>query len=335
MLIPPRYHLTPKISQLLSSIEASREVINSIQIPWELEVNLRRKSILKSSLFSARIEGNPLSLEKLPKVSAKDLKKLEIFNIVKALNWLHRKSSKRLNLNTILYLHKLVLSGLASTENLGKFRTESGAVFNSAGVAIYLAPPPNQIPRLLEQLLKYIGSPKERFGPIKASLSHYVFEKVHPFLDGNGRVGRLLLQSILEKESYGMKGLVSLEEDLDKNRTRYYEALEVSEKNVTLYLELMLETLASAAEIAKKEVLEKRELDIKDTLLPRREEILNIIQDHRLVNFDFLRRRFLAVNERTLRYDIKKLIDLKLIKKRGSTKGVYYQAIDLTTEVST
>ena len=67
----------------------------------------------------------------------------------------------------------------------------------------------------------------------------------------------------------------------------------------------------------------------EDRLLPRRLEIFNIICDHRMVNFDTIRRRFLMVNERTLRYDLKKLVDLGLIRKRGVTKGVYYEAIKL------
>ena len=54
-------------------------------------------------------------------------------------------------------------------------------------------------------------------------------------------------------------------------------------------------------------------------------EILNIIKDHYLVNFDIIRRRFLAVNERTLRYDLKKLQEKGFIHKRGTTKGAYYE----------
>lgn len=57
MLIPPKYFLAPKISELLGSIQACKEVIDSIQIPPEVETNIRRQSILKSSLFSARIEA--------------------------------------------------------------------------------------------------------------------------------------------------------------------------------------------------------------------------------------------------------------------------------------
>lgn len=65
----------------------------------------------------------------------------------------------------------------------------------------------------------------------------------------------------------------------------------------------------------------------EDSLLPRRLEILYTIRDHKLVNFNFIRRRFMVVNERTIRYDLKKLVDAGFIRKRGVTKGVYYEAL--------
>lgn len=331
MLIPPKYFLTPKISELLSSIEASREVINSIEIPPEVEINIKRQSILKSSLFSARIEGNSLTLDDLQTKSSKDpsydkasQKKVEVFNILKALNLILGKQGKNITVKQILELHEIAMNNLS--ENLGKFRTEVSAIFNSVGVAIYMPPPPSQIQFLIEKLLGFINSEKERFVPIKACISHFIFEKIHPFLDGNGRVGRLLLQSVLHKGGYGMKGILSLEEHLDSHRTSYYRGFENSEKDVTDYLEFMLEAISATAQDAKNKIMQKRKFEIEDFLLPRRAEILNVIKDQRLVNFDQIRRRFFAVNERTLRYDLKKLKEGGLIIKRGTTKGVYYQA---------
>ena len=72
MLIPAKYVLTPKITEALSSIESSKAVIDSITIPPEIETNIRRRSSLKSSLFSARIEGNALTLDEL-KTGSKEL----------------------------------------------------------------------------------------------------------------------------------------------------------------------------------------------------------------------------------------------------------------------
>ncbi len=326
MLIPPNYILTAKISQLLSSIEASKEVINSIEIPKELETNIRRKSTLKSSLFSARIEGNTLTLDELPKAPSKSQKLKEVFNILKALNWVYERRSKDLKLQDILRLHQMVMVGLVQKQDVGKFRTEVGAIFNSAGIAIYLPPRPTQILPLIKRLINFSNAEKEQFVPIKASLIHYTFEKIHPFLDGNGRVGRLLLQAILQKEGYGMKGILPLEEYLDNHRSEYYSVLESSEKDVTNYVEFILESIAETAKEIKLQFLKKDEVKVEDLLLPRRAEILNIIKEHGILNFDTIRRRFLLVNERTLRYDLKKLADANLIKKRGTTKGVYYEA---------
>lgn len=329
MLIPPRYRLTPHISQLLSSIEASRQVIESLEIPKEIEVNVRRQSILRSSLFSARIEGNTATLEDLPRLSTKDRRKQEIFNILKAVNWVYQKSKKSIKVSDLLILHKMTMDGLTNKEDLGSFRTQRGAIFNAAGIAIYLAPRPDLVPILIDRLSTFINSREELFLPVRATLAHYVFEKIHPFIDGNGRVGRLLAQAVLNQGGYGMRGLVSTEEYLDSHRDDYYKSLENNEKDVTSYLEFMLEAIASSASKSKEVILNKSSTDLSEFLLPRRAEILNIIRDHRLVNFDMIRRRFVDVNERTLRHDLKKLTDLGLVKKRGSTRGVYYEAIEM------
>ncbi len=324
MLIPPRYELTPELVSLLNSIEASREVIDSIEIPPEIEQNIRRTENLKSSLFSARIEGNNLNLEDLQSPS-KTQKKAEVLNILKAMTYLKEKQKKDISSSEILFLHKITMNGLIDGQNLGVFRKNMEAIFNSAGIAIFMPPPPKQVPSLMKKLVKFINSDKERFVPIKACLAHYTFEKIHPFLDGSGRVGRLLIQKILYKEGFGMKGLLSLEQYLDNHRSVYYRMLEEPEKELTDYLIFMLTAISETAQKAKEQVLQKQKVEIEDYLLPRRAEILRIIKDQKIVNFDQIRRRFMAVNPRTLRYDLKKLQDANLIKKLGTTNGVYYE----------
>lgn len=322
MIIPGKYRLTPRISELLSSIEASRQVIDSITIPPEIENNIRRQSTLTSSVYSARIEGNELTMEDLNSPS-KNQRKVEIFNILKALNNLNKHPKKDIKIEDILEMHSIVLKDLH--EDAGRVRKNMEAIFNSAGIAIYMPPPPRLILKQLEKLIKYINLGRERFIPIKATLAHYSFEKIHPFEEGNGRVGRLLLQKILKQGGFGMKGLLSLEEYLDNHRNEYYRSLEEPEKDLTDYLEFMLSAIDETAKTAKELVISKQKTDIKDYLLPRRAEIYSIIKDHKIVNFDQVRRRFTKVNERTLRYDLKKLQDTGLIKKLGTTKGVYYQ----------
>jgi Fic family protein len=323
MLIPPKYRLTPQISELLSSIEASRHVIDSITIAPEIENNIRRQSTLRSSLYSARIEGNELTLEDFDSTSKRQ-QKLEIQNILKALNFINKHKRKDINLAEIIEIHRITLEDLHP--DAGKMRNNMEAIFNSAGIAIYMPPPPKQVPVFLERLVKYINGTRERFVPIKAALTHYTFEKIHPYEEANGRTGRILMQRILKQGGYGMKGLLSLEEYLDDHRTEYYRALEEPEKDLTDYVEFILIAIDETAKKARELVIDKQKADITDYLLPRRAEILRILKDQKMMSFDQIKRRFMKVNSRTLRYDIKKLQDAGFVKKLGSTRGVYYQA---------
>lgn len=328
MLIPPKYTFTTKIAGHLQTIEACKQVLDTITIPPEIETNIRRQSILKSSLFSARIEGNPLTLDEITHIPSKDQKKQEVLNILKGLQLVQKRGARDISVTFLKELHTKVMLGLTDTSERGSFRREVSAIFNTAGIAVYLPPPPRQVPTLMERLVKFTNSEKEQFIPIRAVLTHYTFEKIHPFLDGNGRVGRLLLQAVLEKTGYGMKGLLSVEEFLDTHRSEYYDTLMLGEKDVTDYVEFMLEALAETAEKAKSLAMNKEAAKPEDYLLPRRSEILYIIRDHKLVSFDTIKRRFMNVNDRTLRYDLKKLQDGGLIKKRGKTNGAYYEALD-------
>lgn len=327
MLIPPHFVFTPQISKQLQIIESARGVIGSFPLPEEIEINIRRQSILKSSLFSARIEGNSLTMDEITRAPSKDQRKQEVMNVLKGLQLVHKRGSRDLSLSFIKELHMKTMTGFIERASLGAFRTEVSAIFNTAGIAIYMPPPPRQVPSLMERLIKYSNSPKEQFVPIRAVLTHYLFEKIHPFLDGNGRVGRLVLQSVLEKSGYGMKGLLSVEEYLDRNRADYYDVLALGERDITEYVEFMLEAIAVTAEGAQKLVMTKKQINPSDYLLPRRAEILLLINEQKLMNFDQIRRRFLNINERTLRYDLKQLQDKQLIRKLGTTKGVYYEPI--------
>lgn len=324
MIIPPRYRHVPEITTLLSSIEASKEVIDAIAVPPEIENNIRRKSTLKSSLFSARVEGNPLTMDEFAKTSETQ-KKAEVMNILKAMNFISQRSARDITLKDILTLHEIAMKGLLPPDKLGRLRNNMEAIFNSAGIAIYMPPPPRQVPGLMNRLVKFINSDREKFIPVKAVLAHYTFEKIHPFLDGSGRVGRLLLQKVLTQGGYGMKGLLSFEEYIDEHRSEYYRMLEEPEKDSTDYILFMLEAIDETAKKAKEIILTKQEAEVADYLLPRRAEIYNIIKDQKLIQFDQIKRRFAKVNDRTLRYDLKKLQDQGLIRKRGTTRGVYYE----------
>ena len=324
MKIPPAYTISDAILALITKIEAERLYFFSLNLQDTIKENIQRVSLLKSSLFSARIEGNPLKISDFEVGSeTEEEKKKEIFNIVKAINFIDNNVKKNvLTRDIILHLHSLVLKGISS--NAGYFRTEISAIFNQAGVAVYMPPPPLQVAKLLDSLLIYINS-EEKFPLINAFVAHLIFEKIHPFLDGNGRVGRLLISAILKSKGWDFSFTVPFEEYLDDYKDEYYFHLDQGLENTNDYLEFMLSAFYRQIEKIKDQINEEIAKEAHPFLPPRQEEILNIIKDQIIVSFDMIRRRFMQVPERTLRYDLKKLLDRKLIEKSGATKGSYYR----------
>lgn len=325
MKIPPGYKITPEILDLIAKIDANRIYLSSKTISPALKEKIQRVSILKSSLFSARIEGNPLTLQNIDTIQSDKQKKTEVFNILKAADYIDKniKEGGRLSQKQILKLHLLATKNLPVQS--GAFRKEVGAIFNTNGVAIYLSPPPSEINGLIQRLSVYINSELEKFPLVNALISHLVFEKIHPFLDGNGRVGRLLIFLILKIKGWNFGITIPFEEYLDNHKDQYYDWLDTGLVDANGYLEFMLTAFFEQTERLKEQIEE--ELVKKQILFlpPRQEEIFNIIKDHHIISFDMVRRRFLKVPERTLRYDLKKLKELGLIEKSGRTKASHYR----------
>jgi Fic family protein len=321
-----KYQETTEIKKLLIELEALKIVFEQVKSLPQFEENLRRESLLKSALFSARVEGNPLSLEKIKFASkdekTTDIKKLEVFNLISAYKLvLGSKAPKKLDLGFIKKLHQITMENLSS--NAGRFRTETWAIFNQAGIVIYLTPAPFRLPKLMPGYIQTSQKLKYEI-PIKAAILQFLFEKIHPFADGNGRVGRLISAYIMKKGGYDFRGLVSMEEMIDKNRKEYYQVLEPSQ-DATLFVEFFLESFVEQAKLVLNKLSEKGEELPEDYLLPRRREILAMITDHPYSTFDFIYRRFPAVNIKTLHYDLGQLQKKGFIIKIGKTRGASYK----------
>lgn len=209
------------------------------------------------------------------------------------------------------------------TSDAGNFRTEPWAVFNQAGVAIYLTPAPFRLRKLMQGYIQENLNIKYEI-PVKAAILQFLFEKIHPFADGNGRVGRLISAYIMKNGGYGFRGLVSMEEVIDKNRESYYQALEPL-RDTNLFVEFFLKSFIEQAESVINRLSERKEELPKDFLLPRRREILEITRNHPYCSFDLISRRFPAINPKTLHYDLKQLQEKGFIIKAGKTRGATYR----------
>lgn len=306
------YHFTKSkdIERYLLELEAIKVNFDTQKSIPELEEKIRRDSRLKSAVYSAKIEG----------VDIADNSKLEIQNLLRAYHQIYQsESNKPLSIEIIKDMHFKAMQNLSNMA--GKYRQEPWAIFDQNGNAIHLAPPYFKVPELIQEFINYINSLSDH-PVIISAISQFIFEKIHPFADGNGRAGRLISAYILKQNNYHLRGLIHFEEYTDNHRQAYYYALEPS-SDMTEFIEYFLKSLVVTAKTILKQL---QNPNPNEKYLPfRRQEILNIITDHPNCSFDFLQRRFASVNAKTLHYDIKKLIDLSLITKIGATRGALYK----------
>jgi hypothetical protein len=157
--------INPKIQSLLNTLEGQRTAFDLIPVKPELSLSLRRHSSW-GVRFSASIEGIAGGIGSY---------KPAIQNLVKNYIWLyHQHDSVEINLDFIKLIHSSSHHNLGG--DAGQFRTEQSAIFNSAGVPVYITPPPQEIRPLLTTWHKQIMKSKQH-SVVQAIISHYQFEK--------------------------------------------------------------------------------------------------------------------------------------------------------------
>lgn len=198
---------------------------------------MRREAVL-----SSRIEGTQASLSDLfffeasggAEQKTPDVR--EVANYVKALEYgLDRQSELPLSLRLIREIHAKLMHGVRG-EHLtpGEFRRSQnwiGPLNCTLMEATFVPPPPVEMNESLAQLELYLHEPSTYPALVRMAFIHYQFEAIHPFLDGNGRIGRLLVTLLLCKEGLLPKPLLYLSAYFERNRTDYYSRLlEVSRR---------------------------------------------------------------------------------------------------------
>ena len=196
--LSPPFKITNDILNLVYEIG---ELVGKISTEKEFEKNLtlRRKNRIKTIYSSLAIEQNTLTLEQVTDVingkrvlaPLKDIKEVQnAYEIYERLDELNENSMKDL-----LLAHKIMTSELIKES--GRFRSKNAGVYQGEKL-IHMGTLPEYIPELINNLFLWLKNSKEH-PLIKAAVFHYEFEFIHPFQDGNGRIGRLWHSLILSK----------------------------------------------------------------------------------------------------------------------------------------
>lgn len=233
--IPRTIELPTATVRLLADAEASLGRLAGV---GELVPNphlLIRPYLLREALSSTRIEGTRASLADVFEAEAGDeppnADVEEVLNYIEALEWgLARSAQLPLGVRLICEIHQRLLAGVRGRERMpGEFRTTQnwvGGRGSTIETARFVPPPPAELPVLLADWERFAHEPPELPRLIQHALLHYQFETLHPFLDGNGRIGRLLCVFLLVEHGRLPAPLLYLSAHLERDRERYYEALQ-------------------------------------------------------------------------------------------------------------
>ena len=344
----PKFTITNKILKNIGSIEASKEIIDHAPLLPYFEKEFREDAALRSVHYGTHIEGNELNLSQAEKVlqgqqvTARDRDIQEVINYRRVLDFIGNFKSQTPNLkideDVIKKIHAITVDKILDPTQQGVYREKQVVVKNSQTEEISFRPPMAvAIPFQIRNLLVFTENAQELdIHPVlESGIVHYEFVRIHPFLDGNGRVARAFATLILFLRGYDIRKFFSLEEYFDKDANSYYDALQSVEKkegDLTDWLEYF--TLGLSVELSKiREKVEsisvdariKRKLGGEPLMLtPRQLKIIEYVQKTGYLQNQAFESIFPMVSEDTILNELKGLLQTKILKKHGVTKGAKY-----------
>lgn len=312
----PPYQITPEILKLIASIS---EKIGQIKAKFldKPSPKLRKENRIKTIHSSLSIEGNTLTEEQITALiekkriigPEKDVN--EVLNAIRVYDQLQSfdpKSSK-----SFLNAHEILMKGLVSDN--GKYRKRGVGIMAGDRIA-HMAPPAANVPHLMNDLFEYLKTSKE-ISLIKSCVFHYEMEFIHPFIDGNGRMGRLWQTLILMKE-YPVFEFIPFENIIHKTQSEYYHALSQSDKSgsSTPFIEYMLGVVNDSLHTM---------LDFKSRVMSTEDRLAYFSE---ICDAEFSRKDYMSVfkeiSSATASRDLKQGVQLGLFEKEGDkTKTIY------------
>ena len=269
----PPYTITSNILKSVSEISELLSDIKHIDKNYST-LTLRKKNRIKSITGTLQIEGNTFDEAKVTNVingktvlgTVREIE--EVKGAVKAYDKLDTFSYKKEK--DLLLAHKLLMQNIL--ENAGTYRSSNVGVGGKDGVT-HVAPPPNMVPQLMGDIFNWLQSSDEHL-LITSCVFHYEFEFIHPFSDGNGRIGRLW-QTVILASFKDLFAYIPIESMVRNYQEKYYQALEDagSVGESTPFIEFMLEIILDTI---------KNSLDndqASDYVSDQVEKLLNVMND--------------------------------------------------------
>ena len=312
--VPP-YKITTKILKLSTKIS---EELTKLELNTSSNIIplLRKKNRIKTLSGTLEIEGNFLGEEKITailegkRVLGTVLELAEVQGAIKAYESID--NYKHDDINDLLRAHKLLMGEILTTA--GSFRRVNVGV-GSKEVVSHVAPPYDRVPDLMVELFEWLKTSDEHL-LIKSCIFHYEFEFIHPFSDGNGRIGRLW-QSVILLHYNNLFGSLPTESIVRDHQENYYKTLEYAGElgESTPFIEFMLEMILESIVKVGNEVGNR-----VGNLSENQQLIIEQMKKNPYVNAKILAEH-IGISVRKIEENIAKLKKLNLIERVGGTRG--------------
>lgn len=291
---------------------------------------LRKENRIRTIQASLAIEHNSLTADQVTALMegkrvlapAKDIQ--EVRNAILAYD--HMPEWKSYRLADLLRAHRILMVGLVDVP--GKLRTGDVGVYRGQRL-VHMAPPAFQIQRLMTDLLQWLKT-TDIHPLIASAVFHYEFEFIHPFADGNGRMGRLW-QTLILSEWRSELGWLPVETLIHYQQEQYYQVLGLcdSKSDCTLFIEFMLANIAAALKEGLEKTAQMSEEMSEENILSLSSLETAILQ--RLTAQPTLTAKALAldieVSPRTVERALKALQQKGTLRRVGATKGGFWQVL--------
>ena len=313
----PPYHISEEILKLVVKISEKLGEINATHL-YKPPTELRKKNRIKTIQSSLEIEGNTLSEEQITallenkRVMAPQKDIVEVQNAIKVYGQLQQFNPN--SLKDLEKAHASLMKGLI--QDAGKLRTKNVGIVKGAKVE-HIAPSGGVVKGNMNDLFKYLKNDTD-VTLIKSCVFHYEFEFIHPFLDGNGRMGRLW-QTLILMQDYPVFEYLPIESLIKENQETYYKVLCLSDKlgHSTPFIEFMLSIILHTLEGLLK--TQNRTLTAK--------ERIELFKD-RIGNNSFSRKdyllKFKEISQATASRDLKWAVDTTILIKTGDKRLTNY-----------
>ncbi len=314
----PPYSLTNKILKLVASISENIGAVNSAHLS-KPPTELRKKNRIKTIHSSLEIEGNTLTIEQITAIvenkSVIGLKKdiLEVKNAIAIYNYLDKLNPY--SFDSFCEAHGILMNGLI--DSAGRLRNKSVGIIKGSAVA-HIAPSSEMLKPLMNDLFDYIKNDDDLV-LIKSCVFHYEMEFIHPFIDGNGRMGRLW-QTMILKDTYPIFEYLPIEILIKERQEQYYESLGKSDSSgeSTVFIEFMLEIILESLD----EILNIQNVSLTNI------DRLNIFKSNAKNDY-FTRKEYLKnfreISSATASRDLKFAVENELIERFGYKNTTRYK----------